>query len=387
MIHRDSGDAAGTRRLAMNRGHAVFEQDFNAGLARGGFQRAHQARAGPDFGVGWISGLSGMDHRPVRDVDLHGPRHRNADLVSDAVRRPVDDFHTMGEQKLERGHAVVGKGANNFAIVVAVGRKSVGLDDRPIGQVAEEQIGRVFDPVFLLIKRAATERQVAAAGDGVAADVRLPLDDNDRGACLARDDRRRHAGGAGADHDNIGLAVPMGRRLLWFNHHCDLSSIDAAATIKLTAAPFLCHLQSIGSERNCRMADFVTTHRLTHKASLKMIEGGIAKAEALGCKVSLAVVDQSCRLIAFLMMDGARHFSIITTQRKAITAASQRLPTGYAPEENALSMSVRMGDFTNVPGGFPIEVNGEVIGAVAAGGAKIEQDVEVAKAALAALGL
>ena len=48
-------------------------------------------------------------------------------------------------------------------------------------------------------------------------------------------------------------------------------------------------------------------------------------------------------------------------------------------------MTVRMGDFTNVPGGFPIEVGGEVIGAVAAGGAKIEQDVEVAKAALAAL--
>jgi len=86
------------------------------------------------------------------------------------------------------------------------------------------------------------------------------------------------------------------------------------------------------------------------------------------------------------MMDGARHFSIIMTQRKAITAASQRLPTGYAPEENALSMSVRVGDFTNVPGGFPIEVSGEVIGTVAAWGAKIEQDVEVAKAALAALG-
>ena len=133
------------------------------------------------------------------------------------------------------------------------------------------------------------------------------------------------------------------------------------------------------------MADFVTTHRLTHQASLKMIAAGVAKADALGCKVSLAVVDQSCRLIAFLMMDGARHFSIITTQRKAITAASQRLPTGYALEENALSMSVRMGDFTNVPGGFPIEVDGEVVGAVAAGGAKIEQDVEVAKAALAAL--
>ena len=41
-------------------------------------------------------------------------------------------------------------------------------------------------------------------------------------------------------------------------------------------------------------------------------------------------------------------------------------------EENALSMAVRMGDFTNVPGGFPIEVGGEVTGAVAAGGGKID---------------
>jgi len=131
--------------------------------------------------------------------------------------------------------------------------------------------------------------------------------------------------------------------------------------------------------------DFVATHRLTEEASLKMLAAGIAKANELGCKVSIAVVDQSCRLIAFVMMDGARHFSIITTQRKAITSASQRMHTGYAPEENALSMAVRMGDFTNVPGGFPIVVAGEVIGAVAAGGAKIEQDVEVARAALAAL--
>jgi len=46
---------------------------------------------------------------------------------------------------------------------------------------------------------------------------------------------------------------------------------------------------------------------------------------------------------------------------------------------------VRMGDFTNVPGGFPITAAGQVVGAVAAGGAKIEQDVIIAQAALAAL--
>ena len=136
------------------------------------------------------------------------------------------------------------------------------------------------------------------------------------------------------------------------------------------------------------MADFIPTHRLTHEASLKMLQAGVAKANELGCKISLAVVDQSCRLVAFLMMDGARFFSGRTTIKKAVTSASQRLPSGYAPEKDVLSMQIRMdGDFTNVPGGFPITVGGQVIGAVAAGGAKIEQDVIVAKAALDALGL
>jgi len=38
-----------------------------------------------------------------------------------------------------------------------------------------------------------------------------------------------------------------------------------------------------------------------------------------------------------------------------------------------------LGDFTNVPRGSPIELGGEVTGAFTAGGAKIEQDVAVAK--------
>src|SRR5260370_40387456 len=107
------------------------------------------------------------------------------------------------------------------------------------------------------------------------------------------------------------------------------------------------------------MPDFVASHRLTEAASLKMLAAGVAKANELGCKVSLAVVDQSCRLIAFLMMDAARHFSLITTQRKAITSASQRMPTGYAPDENALSLAVRLRDFTTVPGRFPVSVDGQ----------------------------
>lgn len=118
---------------------------------------------------------------------------------------------------------------------------------------------------------------------------------------------------------------------------------------------------------------------------MKMLAAGVAKANEMKLKVSLAVVDASGQLIAFLMMDGARFFSGRTTIKKAITSASQRLPTGYAAEERVISMQIRMdGDFTNVLGGFPVTVAGQVIGGVAAGGAKEEEDAVIAKAALEA---
>ena len=75
--------------------------------------------------------------------------------------------------------------------------------------------------------------------------------------------------------------------------------------------------------------------------------------------MSLAVVDEGGTLIAFLRMDGARFFSGRATIKKAITSASQRLPSGYFPKDGEVSMMIRMdGDFTNVPGGLPITVGG-----------------------------
>ena len=86
------------------------------------------------------------------------------------------------------------------------------------------------------------------------------------------------------------------------------------------------------------MADFVTTHRLTHKASLKMIEAGVAKAEALGCKVSLAVADQSCRLRAGSSTNPIRHMHlraakpcIIGISSPPPPASTRHLPPAVCP--------------------------------------------------------
>lgn len=135
------------------------------------------------------------------------------------------------------------------------------------------------------------------------------------------------------------------------------------------------------------MTDFIATHRITHEATMRMLQAGLARAAELGALVSIAVVDASGETLAFVRMDGARLFSARATVKKAVTSASQRMATGYFPKEGEVSMQIRMdGDFTNIPGGFPIIVDGQLIGGVGAGGAKIEHDVEVAQACLAAIG-
>jgi hypothetical protein len=202
-------------------------------------QRPHQAGAGAQFRVVRIGRLAGVNHRPAGDIDLHGAQHRDADLVADAVGLAVDDFDAMGEQEFERRDAIVGKGADDLAVVIAIGRKAVALDHRPVGKIAEKQIGRILDAVFLLVAGAAAERQVAARGDGMTADARLCLHDDHRGAGLARHDRGRHPRGARADDDDIGFAVPLRFPL----RHADVPVLPVIAlSLRLTAPPILCHV-------------------------------------------------------------------------------------------------------------------------------------------------
>jgi hypothetical protein len=118
------------------------------------------------------------------------------------------------DQELEGRRAVVGEGADDLAVVVAVVRVTVRLHDRPVGQVLEHEVGRVLDAVFLLHTGAAAERHVAAADPRVAADVRLRFDHDHRGARLFGDDGGRQPAGAGADHHDVGFFVPLDRRLL-----------------------------------------------------------------------------------------------------------------------------------------------------------------------------
>jgi glc operon protein GlcG len=126
-----------------------------------------------------------------------------------------------------------------------------------------------------------------------------------------------------------------------------------------------------------------------------ILQAAQKKATAMGLKLNIAIVDDGGHLLLFARMDGARPASGYTALTKAVAAATFRQETGPLPaggEPNLLlSLSLQStaiaggGKGTALKGGAPILVDGQVVGAVGVGGGTGEQDLEVAKAGIAAL--
>lgn len=132
---------------------------------------------------------------------------------------------------------------------------------------------------------------------------------------------------------------------------------------------------------------FRETLSLTHDGALKAVAAGAARAVTMGVPQCLVVVDASGETIASLRMDGARFLSLHTARAKARTAASINAATGGMAFEAALSAGIAsQGGVTNLPGGLPIRFDGRLAGGIGVGSGTGEQDFDVARAALAAIG-
>ena len=128
------------------------------------------------------------------------------------------------------------------------------------------------------------------------------------------------------------------------------------------------------------------TQELTHEAAMIVLQGAIAKAEAMQVPQCIAVVDTGGNLLAFIRMDGAKVLSQLSATQKAITAASSRGNTGGVPADVETKLALATGGLlTNLKGGLPIVIDGQVVGAVGVGSGTGDQDVEVGMAGIAAL--
>ncbi len=124
----------------------------------------------------------------------------------------------------------------------------------------------------------------------------------------------------------------------------------------------------------------------------KAIMAAAAEAKKHNWKMAITVVDPSGNLLAHATMDGTQYGSIEVAQSKARTAALFRRPTlllqnavntGGSPATLAV---VGLSRGVATEGGFPIIIDGKVIGAIGASGGLSVQDATAAKAGLAAIG-
>jgi glc operon protein GlcG len=135
------------------------------------------------------------------------------------------------------------------------------------------------------------------------------------------------------------------------------------------------------------MANYRETVALSHEGVMKALAAGVTHAEAMGVPQNIVIVDASGEVLGQIRMDGAKYLSVHTARAKAKTAASSNAPTGAMAFEFGVAAGLAsQGSVTHLPGGLPIRFGGRLAGGIGVGSGTGEQDFEVGRAALAAIG-
>lgn len=122
----------------------------------------------------------------------------------------------------------------------------------------------------------------------------------------------------------------------------------------------------------------------------KILSAAEAHAVKNAWAVTIAVVDDGGHTLGMLRLDGAAPISSHIAPAKAKTAAlGRRESSGYEDLINKGRVAFLSAPLLEgmLEGGVPVIAEGEVVGAVGVSGVKSSEDVEIARAGIAALGL
>jgi uncharacterized protein GlcG (DUF336 family) len=136
------------------------------------------------------------------------------------------------------------------------------------------------------------------------------------------------------------------------------------------------------------MANLVKKHSISSDLAQNMVNAAVAKARELGVAENVAILDDGGNLKAFTRMDGTPIPTIEIAQNKAYTAlfgvSTQDFFKFIQGDASLLAGIPALARVAAWGGGFPIKVNGEVVGAIGVSGAPtVQNDVDCARAALA----
>lgn len=127
-----------------------------------------------------------------------------------------------------------------------------------------------------------------------------------------------------------------------------------------------------------------------HGAALRVVQGAIARAEALGVQVCVAVMDCTGTLVAFTRMPKAFLISSDMAMKKAHSAAAigaspEAAEAMLAQEAPRVREGILQSGFCLIRGGLPLFHGADLIGAVGVSGGSEAQDQECAQAGVEAL--
>ncbi|MGR3802829.1 GlcG/HbpS family heme-binding protein [Marinibacterium profundimaris] len=134
----------------------------------------------------------------------------------------------------------------------------------------------------------------------------------------------------------------------------------------------------------------MTARRLDAADAAVIIAGAREKATEIGVPMCIAITDEGGNLVAFERMDGGKVTSITIAIDKSFTASGAKKATheyGEASQPGAPAYGIASaigGRLMVVAGGLPVAVDGEVVGGIGISSGTPGQDLEVAKAGVAA---
>ena len=135
------------------------------------------------------------------------------------------------------------------------------------------------------------------------------------------------------------------------------------------------------------MSFVVDTSALTHAGVMTMLQAAVARAEEIGQPQCIVIVDASGEPLGEIRMTGAKYLSRRSARTKARTAASVGAPSDAIPEAVRPHIAAATQNaVTGLGGGLPIRVGGVLLGGIGVGSGSAEQDIDVGRAALAAIG-
>jgi len=135
------------------------------------------------------------------------------------------------------------------------------------------------------------------------------------------------------------------------------------------------------------MEPLAPTGPLSATIACDVIAAAVRRADELGVRVSVAIVDAGGTLKAFLRMDGAEIAGATLATDKAFTAVANRAATHELaalaqPGQPLFGLHAGAGGrYVIFGGGVPVAADNELVGGVGVSGAEAWQDVECATAA------